>query len=273
MLSPEQSEELVSSLDDPQGQSSSSHSIVRTLVDGYRKALEKERIVFLVMLGLYGLVILFGLLAILWHEVIGPRIRRRRASFPIKEFILEKEQNLPAVITPFAAKGSRVKGLRCLPRNLKLPSISFPLLSRRGRVASDRPETGDTMSAGGLTRAQSPPPGYLFNKQAGNSSLSLLPARAAPDQGNSAEDSGKRGLNNWKFPYAPGGVKHHQALQDEVTQLPYVYQTSSSSLASHETLHSSSVPQSRPPASVHATRNKRASANPFATPFDGHGEE
>lgn len=81
-LSDDASNELVSSLDDgPDGTSdSASSSVVRTLVDQYRRALEKERQVFYFMLGLYGLVVLFAVIAILWTELVAPQIRRKHDS-------------------------------------------------------------------------------------------------------------------------------------------------------------------------------------------------
>lgn len=107
-LSPDKSDELVSSLDgsDPNDPSASS-SLVQTFVGEYRKALEKERVMFLAMLGLYGLVILFGLFAILWNEVLGPKWSSRNGrsgntggiAGGLKELELEKNSAITYPVT------------------------------------------------------------------------------------------------------------------------------------------------------------------------------
>lgn len=79
MLSPSASDELVSSLDAPASTSGPS-SVVKTLMQEYRGALQKERWSFLLLIGLYLLVVLLGVLAIIGHEYVLPRWRPRSGS-------------------------------------------------------------------------------------------------------------------------------------------------------------------------------------------------
>lgn len=256
MLSPERSDELVSSLDGSNSEAASaSSSLVETLVGQYRSALEKERTVFLIMLGLYGLVIAFGLLALLWHEKLGPRWSRRKYTDPdSKHFELEKSvaHHLP---TKTQAQPSQL--------GAKLGSLVVsPLASLRRKKRNT-----STNAFGNVHLAQnsadtethqrqafSPPPAYPPHRasewQHRPSTLSLLGALNLPEvtesrQSVASVQPSSAGVSPTKYEI-PALQRDGRGYDRDAPSLPAGY------------LYAGQLQQTRPVSSV----------NPFKTPFD-----
>lgn len=278
MLSSDKSDELVSSLDgsNPEDESASS-SLVKTMIGQYKSALEKERVVFFLMLGLYGLVILFGLLAIFWHGIISPELRKKRTlkASSMKEFYLEKSeqpirQHSSAHFTTQGAAKVRNVGSR-------VGSMVASPLARLRQKRSRRREVHSALSFSavhpknavnvhGDNRAISPPPVYPPRSSTHwtqhPSTLSLLGALNLPDQTKSRQSLAS--VQPSSAGVSPNRSSHADALHKSSEQLynkpqeapslsvPYLYGT----------LPAPGVPSpARPP-------RPATSLNPFVTPFD-----
>ena len=99
-LSNDSSQELVASLDSPStADAGTTSSIVGALIEDYRNVLVKERVAFLLLLGLYFLVVLLGLLSIAWHELMASRRHSSGStSSDIRILALEKSATVNALI-------------------------------------------------------------------------------------------------------------------------------------------------------------------------------
>ncbi|KAK9897961.1 hypothetical protein P389DRAFT_210332 [Cystobasidium minutum MCA 4210] len=251
MLSPNKSEELVSSLDgsNPEDPSASS-SLVQSLVGQYKKALEKERTIFLIMLGLYVLVILFGLFALLWHEMLGPRWRNKRSeevTFP--KFNPEKSRGQALEEVPMSRfktnaatranqVGEKIGSLVASPlarlRHKKALNINTRTGISFNNVISEVSRQPSEMQQ----RAFSPPPAYPSPDRRQwlqqPSTISLLGALNLPDQTESR-----------------AGTPPRQTTHPAPLPLPQLY---------GKPLEDRPPPRPPRPASHF---------NPFLTPFDG----
>jgi hypothetical protein len=261
MLTPDKSEELVSSINggNPQD-ASSSDSIVQSLVGQYRKTLEKERIIFLIMLGLYGLVVVFGLLAIIWNELLGPRWRRRRGveGPRLKEFQLEKSasieqgqyaSSLSQKSHARAYLSTKVSGIGASLAGVFTTSLSLlnRTRSKRQRAVSDlsftdvRTERLPSLNPLEMQqRTFSPPPAYL-RSQHNPSTFSLTEVQLQSD-----------------------AAERQDRFKGEFTQPASI---PLSLLYGSQSQHLSPMPPPRP------FRPASSDANPFKTPFDGPGEQ
>lgn len=277
VLSPDKSDELVSSLDgsNPEDTSASS-SLVQSLVGQYKKALEKERTVFLIMLGLYGLVILFSLLALLWNETLGPRWRKKRSHPDFKEFQLEKQpQDHGGMPMTRLRHGTAHKANQV---GNKIGSLVASPLARLRHKKSIRRRQGvteatfsnvtpvDTVRASEMQqRTFSPPPAYPVPERSywlqQPSTVSLLGALNLPDQSQSQPQS-RQSL---------ASVQPSSAGVSPTTSAPI-------SRPSREPAHPSRTPPiplpylyGKPIESTTPARPPRPAShfNPFVTPFDG----
>lgn len=198
-LSGDASQELTSSLDGGSGGASASSSIVRTLVDQYRRALEQERKAMFFLLGLYGLVVLFAIIAIIWNECIAHHVRRRAKGGrgekqPDFAFNNEKsgfEPSIKAKAGFLTAVGSSVAAIRArrqaqadaavATEEEKVVSFRFPVRPFASRPTSSSKSTTRPTSHRGtdstinLLSSASPPGGSPL-RQSQPSSGPVLPA-------------------------------------------------------------------------------------------------
>ena len=247
-LSDDASNELVSSLDGGEGgDDSTSSSIVKTLVDQYRRALEKERLVFLFMLGLYGLVVFFAAIAVFWHEIVTPRWKRRRGDSPdhsstilyteksgfepsIKStsFLAAASANLRGSLSAFKPRKRQASAESVLTEKDKVASFQFPVRPFPKRPASKPP----------TPRASSIPASY---HQGTESTANLLAPSASPPLSSALRQS-----------------RAAQAPVEPELSLPYLYGAAAPAVAPY-------------PARSSAARSSHGNhlINPFVTPFDG----
>lgn len=277
VLSPDKSDELVSSLDgsNPEDTSASS-SLVQSLVGQYKKALEKERTIFLIMLGLYGLVILFGLLALLWNESLGPRWRRKRSAPEFKEFHLEKHsENTEAMPMSRLRAGTAAKANQVSDKIGSL--VASPLARLRHKKSIRRQAAGkvtfsnitpvDAVRASEMQqRTFSPPPAYPVPERTywmqQPSTVSLLGALDLPDQTESQCQSRQsvasvQPSSAGVSPTTSGPTGRKGSKPADPSHIPPL-----PLLCLYGKPIESAVPPTRPP-------RPASHFNPFVTPFDG----
>lgn len=264
MLSPEKSDELVSSLDgdNPEDKDdSASGKLVETLVGQYRSALEKEQTVFYIMLGLYGLVVLFGLIALLWHEKIRPRLARPKRHPELREFKLEKS----------SMEGHEPSASQDL-RNKMCGLVASPLARLREKKGKQARESNSGSNSVPVAQHRvvahlgqqrslfTPPPPYPPSRTADwrqqPSTISLLGALNLPDAAPSRQSlasvqPSSAGVSPTAFDEAASHYPPHGASNPSLPA-HYLYGT-------RHAPHHDNVRPGRP----------ASSANPFKTPFDG----
>ena len=244
-LSDDASNELVSSLDGGnRDQSDASSSIVRTLVDQYRRALEKERQIFLFMLGLYGLVVLFALIAVFWHEVVGPCLKHRKGGEAGSEptvFYTEKSGFEPSINSRsfMAAASAKLAALR--PRKRQKTAKSG--MTEEEKVAHFQfpvePFASRPLLKPAMPRSSSGAPAY---HNGSNSTANLLaPARSGASPPRTSPMTSK--------PVMP-------AAEPEFS-LPYLYGDAAPTISPY------------PARSAGSSGRASHPMNPFVTPFDG----
>jgi len=132
--------------------------IVGRIVSSYVKALEKERVTFLIFIGIWGVAVLMALLVILWHSYLRAWVDQRKK----KRWQREQREGFDQ----FTARGGRITVTdESLIENgghggIDLPSFT-PLASPRPgfleTLTSPRRRFGSPSSVNGLLKAHSHP--------------------------------------------------------------------------------------------------------------------
>jgi hypothetical protein len=255
MLSPSASDELVNSLDDPNAPSGSkSSSIVKTLIDEYRSMLEQERLGFLVLLGLYLLVIIFGLTAVLWHELVTPRLSARRKTQGLKTLQLGHAKEADTEKHPLAFMRSsgntnvRFSTTKILPAFLqRCQAVLKPLSRTRRRKETESFATPDAYLV----------PAYPTTSQTEKSEDTGYSKAHSSDKGSSRVNLLDT-FDGQNRPAAASLDDPRSATYNASLPLPPV-----PVLPNHRPVRSS------PQAAAHAMRH---ASNPFASPFDAPTE-
>lgn len=244
MLSEASSQELVSSLDSPDGSESSASSVVGKMVDSYRDALKTERKAFFFLLGLYGLVVLFALLALLWHEVLGPKWRSRKAG-SASALPSEKEKDA------WEAQASDVHGdsndvwyhkaFKALhPRSIGADADRDNVSERKRNPSWIKRLTLQDRNLGAT--ASPPPPVYASAPHMSRSTSTLLPyARDTPD--------GSPSLHPSEHGHSPGLRQNTTVPFADLIDPDFAFPAPPSNATRHPYVHNLQ--------------------DPFSSPFDG----
>ncbi|EIM91201.1 uncharacterized protein STEHIDRAFT_165567 [Stereum hirsutum FP-91666 SS1] len=129
------------------GNGSDSDGLVGKLVNAYVESLKKERIMFAVFLGLWGLVVLMGLAVIWWHSY-GVEWKERRER---RKWRMEQRDGIRSIVVPFKEKGGEEHGHG--KSSVELPSFT-PLSSPKAKeqVLEDQQRKGRSRHPLGMLR-------------------------------------------------------------------------------------------------------------------------
>ncbi|KAF9452753.1 hypothetical protein P691DRAFT_803477 [Macrolepiota fuliginosa MF-IS2] len=95
------------------GGNNDSEGLIGRLVNSYAASLKKERVMFGIFLGLWGVVVLMGTAILLWHSCGRELVEKRKR----KKWIEEKSQGIEGMVVPFKdySNGSTEGGGRGTP--------------------------------------------------------------------------------------------------------------------------------------------------------------
>jgi hypothetical protein len=138
-----------------------STGLIPRLVQSYASSLEKERLMFLVFIGLWVLVVLMGLCVIFWHSY-GKRWVER---YKRRKYLREQRVGINGLVVPFKdgvpAEKPQSKGMEDLPSFTPLPSPKgspFMIPFSLGRSASPSSNNGpDTTTDASRSRPTDSP--------------------------------------------------------------------------------------------------------------------
>ncbi|GAA5864106.1 hypothetical protein JCM8547_005136 [Rhodosporidiobolus lusitaniae] len=163
LLSSNQSAELSSSLTNPNS-TYSAPSIAEKMINSYEKNLKQQRMVFLLAIGIWGLVLVFGAIGVLW--------RNRQANKPVEDEAVDGPTAGGADEKRFFGGGGAGRRIRMKPLHLRSASSFFASPHLLGR------------SRGGVDDAvldEPPSPAYALFPHPGETSTTNLHAVPSRD--------------------------------------------------------------------------------------------